>query len=98
MIDSFSKSVQLGSGLERSGRLSRAFDWDWTIGAHALCIAEDPAPLQGETGCRLVGGPRALSPPCDEMRVREFIREVRSGDRSQPPKSSSREEESAFLR
>ncbi|ROU04007.1 Ppx/GppA phosphatase family protein [Histidinibacterium lentulum] len=71
VIDSFSKSVQLGSGLERSGRLSRA-SMGRTIGAIRICMQKirrhkvSRMRLVATEACR-----RATN-------AAEFIREVRS--------------------
>ena len=70
IIDSFSKSVQLGVGLEASGRLSRA-SMGRTI--QALRICEKKIEKHGVTRMRLVA-----TEACRRARnARDFIRQVR---------------------
>src|SRR6056297_577639 len=71
VIDSFSKSVQLGSGLERSGRLSRA-SMGRTIAAMRICMQK--IRRHKVTRMRLV----ATEACRRATNAQEFIREVRS--------------------
>lgn len=70
VLDSFSKTVQLGAGLEASGKLSRA-SMNRTI--QALRICEKKIEKHGVTRMRLVA-----TEACRRARnAREFIRQVR---------------------
>jgi exopolyphosphatase/guanosine-5'-triphosphate,3'-diphosphate pyrophosphatase len=70
IIDSFSKTVQLGSGLEASGRLSRT---SMTRTIQALRICQKKIEKHGVTRMRLVA-----TEACRRARnARDFIRQVR---------------------
>ena len=70
VVDSFSKSVQLGTGLEKTGRLSRS-SMQRTI--HALRVCQLKLKQHGVTRMRLV----ATEACRRAANAREFIRQVK---------------------